>query len=130
MPKHEPLDTDLRPRIFLEEAPITVPQPQELLDFQFPWLKHLEPEAAKIVVTLFEKEKNYRGSWQKRGGIGAFMMMARKWDRIENIAAASHFDVLKVMGTNEGDVIDDIRDLVGYLLLCLAKHKEDKEPDL
>jgi len=33
---------------------------------------------------LVEAEKSYGDSWRKRGGVGAFMMLARKWDRIEN----------------------------------------------
>ena len=28
-------------------------------------------------------EESYGDSWKRRGGVGAFMMLARKWDRIE-----------------------------------------------
>ena len=35
------------------------------------------------IETLVEKEDDYGDSWKRRGGIGAFMMLARKWDRIE-----------------------------------------------
>ena len=36
------------------------------------------------VSKLEQAERSYGDSWRKRGGIGAFMMLARKWDRIEN----------------------------------------------
>ena len=44
----------------------------------FPWLEELGPLADDIVKGLIDKERSYRGSWQKRGGVGAFMMLARK----------------------------------------------------
>lgn len=88
---------------------------------QFPWLAGLEPLAESIVDTLFDKEAAYQGSWQKRGGIGAFMMLARKWDRIENMSREKGFDVIRAIMINEGDLEDDVRDLVGYCLLVLAE---------
>ena len=33
--------------------------------------------------SLIESEKSYGDSWKRRGGTGAFMMLARKFDRIE-----------------------------------------------
>ena len=39
---------------------------------------------------LVEAEKSYGDSWRKRGGTGAFMMLARKWDRIENQRGLRH----------------------------------------
>ena len=33
---------------------------------------------------LKKAETSYGDSWRRRGGVGAFMMLARKWDRIEN----------------------------------------------
>jgi hypothetical protein len=53
------------------------------------------------------------------GGIGAFMMLARKWDRIENQAQVYGWDIFDAMTSDkrpEG-IIDDIRDLRRYLLL-------------
>ena len=39
---------------------------------------------ARADVTALEKaEESYGDSWKKRGGVGAFMMLARKWDRLE-----------------------------------------------
>ena len=68
-------------------------------------------------------EQDYGDSWKKRGGIGAFMMLARKWDRIENQAEDYTYDVflaLKEDNREEG-LIDDIRDLRRYLLLVEAE---------
>ena len=45
------------------------------------------------VEELVEAEKSYGNSWRKRGGVGAFMMLARKWDRIENQVKGTNFDI-------------------------------------
>jgi hypothetical protein len=42
--------------------------------------------AASDCKVLAAKDRSYDGSWRKRGGMGAFMMLARKWDRLESIA--------------------------------------------
>ena len=33
---------------------------------------------------LQRAEQSYGDSWKRRGGVGAFMMLARKFDRIEH----------------------------------------------
>ena len=61
----------------------------------------------------------YKDSWKRRGGIGAFMMLARKWDRLENSAKHFGWDIFKALIADrrpEG-LIDDIRDLRRYLEL-------------
>ncbi len=73
------------------------------------------------VVVLEIKGKTYGNSWKARGGVGAFMMLARKWDRIENIAKAAGWDILQAGVQNTGDVLDDIADLRRYLLLVEAE---------
>ncbi len=73
----------------------------------------------KISDTVAKKEKEYQGSWKKRGGIGAFMMLCRKWDRIESAAERSGWDIFRAVHNDyrpEG-ILDDIDDLIGYLLL-------------
>ena len=80
-----------------------------------------------------EKEKDYKGSWKRRGGVGAFMMLARKWDRLEPFIAAHGYDIfeaVRVDSRSEG-VIDDIRDLREYLLLVEAELRSrwaDEDP--
>lgn len=73
--------------------------------------------AQRDVETLKDKGKTYGSSWKKRGGVGAFMMLARKWDRIENIVSSTGYDIFKAGNANTGDVLDDIADLRAYLLL-------------
>jgi hypothetical protein len=74
------------------------------------------------VIILEDKGKFYGSSWRKRGGVGAFMMLARKWDRIENQMEAAGYDIFgpvrkeMVASTTDG-LLDDIRDLRRYLLL-------------
>lgn len=89
---------------------------------------------------LEEKGRAYGSSWRKRGGVGAFMVMARKWDRIENQMEAAGYDIFEplqkemVAGTTDG-LLDDIRDLRRYLLLVeghvvdsLSTLEEEGEP--
>jgi hypothetical protein len=73
------------------------------------------------VGVLINKGKTYGDSWKARGGVGAFMMLARKWDRIENIVEANNWDILGAGVQNIGDVLDDIADLRRYLLLVEAE---------
>ena len=93
----------------------------ESLFEKFPYLSLLDGQVKEIVETLKRKEEGYKGSWKKRGGVGAFMMLARKWDRIEGISREDYgYDILRALSMNKSDIDDDIRDLIGYLLLCLV----------
>lgn len=68
---------------------------------------------------LEKAEESYGNSWKQRGGVGAFMMLARKWDRIENQVKSLSYDIFKAIEKDsrpEG-ILDDIRDLRRYLLL-------------
>lgn len=76
--------------------------------------------ATNDVNVLAEKGKAYGDSWRKRGGVGAFMMLARKWDRIEQQVGACQYDVFQACAAdNHGtdNLLDDIADLRRYLLL-------------
>lgn len=109
-----------------------MPTPRELLS----------TIVAEDVVGLAKAEESYGDSWCKRGGIGAYMMMARKWDRIERAIeppANAHGDGQAQMSSKDAVVqgydifagikadkraeglIDDIRDLRRYLLLVEAR---------
>ena len=71
------------------------------------------------VSALHNAEKSYGDSWKKRGGIGAFMMLARKWDRIEKQVEVYRYDIFDAMANDkrpEG-LLDDVRDLRRYLFL-------------
>ena len=77
-------------------------------------------------VSLCKSDESYGDSWKKRGGVGAFMMLARKWDRIENHLSPrrrnktySTYDIFQALTTDDRDegILDDVRDLRRYLLL-------------
>ena len=78
---------------------------------------------AMDVDKLHDAQEHYGDSWKKRGGVGAFMMLARKWDRLENQVGSNNWDVFEVCkkDTRVEGVIDDIRDLRRYLTLVEAE---------
>lgn len=93
-------------------------------------MDHLEAVAAADVEHLREKERTYQGSWKRRGGIGAFMMLARKWDRLEGMcrdtnAFAQAYDIFGHIGALplglDGSPLAEVRDLRRYLLLVEAE---------
>jgi hypothetical protein len=55
--------------------------------------------------------------------VGAFMMLARKWDRLEKAAKDCGWDIFKCADNDERSesVLDDIRDLRRYLILVEAE---------
>lgn len=96
------------------------------MDMDF--LNYLRPTADHDIEILESKGATYGDSWKKRGGVGAFMMLARKWDRIENQmqAAEKQYDILAPLieemkaGCRDG-LLDDIADLRRYLMLVEAE---------
>lgn len=67
---------------------------------------------------LFIKEKEYGGSWCKRGGIGAFFVAVRKLDRIENQINKRGTLALALEHDKRAEGIrDDLCDLRCYLIL-------------
>lgn len=97
-------------------------------------LLYLDRVARADVRHVKTREQTYMGSWKKRGGVGAFMMMARKWDRLESMLGRhtgnperwdvfghmSHPLPLAASGA-DGTVLAEIRDLRQYLLLVEAE---------
>lgn len=95
-------------------------------------LDYLQGLADQDVAQLRHKEATYQGSWKKRGGTGAFMMLARKWDRIEAMAqqcteGGGRWDIFGLIFSQRGQVGEDgtvlaeIRDLRRYLMLVEAE---------
>ena len=74
------------------------------LDIKWTEMKNI---AQEDIVSLIDSEKSYGDSWKRRGGTGAFMMLARK------------FDIFKAGEKYDGDdgILDDIGDLRRYLYL-------------
>ena len=87
-----------------------------------PIIRQTEIISAEDWTSLDRAEEDYGDSWRKRGGIGAFMMLARKWDRIEKQVYDYTYDIFLALEEDkrpEG-LIDDIKDLRRYLLLVEA----------
>jgi hypothetical protein len=68
---------------------------------------------------LQRAEQSYGDSWKRRGGVGAFMMLARKFDRVEHQSEKHGWDIFEAGAVYSGEagLLDDIRDLRRYLLL-------------
>ena len=93
-----------------------------------PIIKETEIISAEDWTSLDRAEEDYGDSWRKRGGIGAFMMLARKWDRIEKQVYDYTYDIFLALEEDkrpEG-LMDDIKDLRRYLLLVEA-HMRTKD---
>lgn len=72
---------------------------------------------------LVNAQKSYGHSWISRGLRGAYFVMVRKIDRIENQMRQANFDLPAALSMFPGKdgIIDDIRDLRQYLLLIEAE---------
>jgi hypothetical protein len=94
------------------------------------WVQMKELAQADLL-HLIDSQRAYGDSWKRRGGIGAFMMLARKFDRIEQQSKAESWDIFKAAQTFNGDagLIDDIRDLRRYLLLVDQFLTYNEEPE-
>jgi len=80
------------------------------------FIQHVADEDVRV---LKIKDKEYGGSWKRRGGPGAYMMAARKIDRLEEQLKKVNYDVFSAIKNDsraEG-ILDDIRDLRRYLML-------------
>lgn len=89
----------------------------------------LDLVAKDLVSTLRSKGAQYGNSWISRGGVGAFMVLTRKWDRIVNqLKKDPQFDIIKhaQADTRQEGLKDDIEDLAAYLLLVLTYLKFQK----
>lgn len=84
-----------------------------------PLLEMARHTAQEDQTTLIGKGLHYGDSWKRRGGVGAFMMLARKWDRLDNLLsmAGSGPQLYTTLQHNPGQVQDDVHDLRRYLLL-------------
>lgn len=85
------------------------------------FLDQLDTIALEDVAGLKKAYEAYQDSWKKRGGVGAWMMACRKFDRAENRLKNldKPWDIFHGVATDDrGEgLIDDVRDLRRYLLL-------------
>jgi hypothetical protein len=82
--------------------------------------RKLEALSQADIYTLIEKGETYGDSWKKRGGVGAAMMLARKWDRIEVALKEHGYDIFKAIARVDY-LVDDIQDLGCYLWLVRSE---------
>ena len=87
--------------------------------------------AQKDLDALKRAEESYGDSWRRRGGVGAFMMLARKFDRIEHQSEKHGWDIFEAGEAFKGEagLLDDIRDLRRYLILVedFILHNEETQ---
>lgn len=93
------------------------------------YTKHLAAIAAEDARFLAERDTSYGSSWKKRGGVGAYMMLCRKMDRLDQIMSKQYgWDVFRGIEYGakgeDGTVLAEVRDLRRYLLLCEAEMVE------
>ena len=125
---------DMRRYLMLIEAEMLARKTSNLPDSGRGYLDQFASIAQNDIETIKEKERSYGSTWKQRGGISAFMVFARKWDRIErrvatHVGAADGapaaardniFEHITADRRAEG-VINDIRDLRRYLMLVEAE---------
>lgn len=102
-------------------------------DTRFRFHEHLDAIAQEDIRYVRVKDRDYGSSWKKRGGVGAFMMLARKWDRLEEQCRKQGWDIMEAIhhgahtkagqGT-DGTSLAEVRDLRRYLLLLEAEMVE------
>ena len=88
----------------------------------------LQAVAVADIDQLVRKDAEYGSSWKSRGGVGAFMMLARKWDRLEPQVKKHGWDVFKAItaDTREEGLLDDLGDLRRYLMLIEAEVRSNQ----
>lgn len=87
--------------------------------------EHIETIAMEDAKLVAQKDAEYGASWKKRGGVGAFMVMSRKIDRLEEQCRRHGYDIFKAIrddSTGES-LVDTIRDLRCYLDLIEAESR-------
>lgn len=102
------------------------------------YLDQLPIVAERHVKRLTEAHKHYGDSCLRRGGVGLFMMLARKWDRIEQrlqsrpalppdsrgeVWLVQDWDILAHVkaDTRPEGLADDVADLIDYLMIVEAE---------
>ena len=125
---------DMRRYLMLIEAEMLARKAANVADSGRGYLDQFANIAQRDIETIKEKERAYGSTWKQRGGISAFMVFARKWDRIERrvatrvgaadgAPAAARDNIFEHIAADrraEG-VINDIRDLRRYLMLVEAE---------
>lgn len=103
--------------------------------------KQLYPDginAHKVITPILhlqhDKEAVYGQSWRKYGNISAFMNVARKWDRIDNIMRNAMENGMNTLFSSEAETaqetfLDTVVDLASYTLLWVG-YLSQEHPDM
>lgn len=94
------------------------------------YTRHIEDIATEDYVALEAARESYGDSWKSRGGVGAFMNLSRKWDRLEAACKKEGYDIFAVAAKDNRfeSVLNDVRDLRRYLNLVEAEIRESHGP--
>lgn len=94
--------------------------------------------AQKVVTAILnlqhDKEAVYGQSWRKYGQMSAFLNVARKWDRIDNIVQNAVENGMSALfsdesGTAQETFLDTVVDLASYSLLWVG-YLASEHPDM
>ena len=98
--------------------------PEEIINqLATDYLNHLTHIAHSDVEELESAQQSYGNSWKLGGGVSAFFMLRRKWDRALKRLKECGLDIFAAIRDDkrrEG-IINDIRDLRRYLMLVEAE---------
>lgn len=85
---------------------------------QYDYSKFIPEIANRDVEMVLRKDKEYGASWLEYGGVGAFFVTVRKWDRIRHQILRHGYDIFKAYGdgTQTERFADTVMDLRGYLM--------------
>lgn len=78
--------------------------------------------AQHVVEVLKVKNPKYGESWKQYEGFSAFMNLARKWSRLENLASKHNYDIFAAIQATVGEedgMLEAMLDFMGYELLIL-----------
>lgn len=125
---------DLRRYLILVEAETAARAAKGVPDSGRGFLEHVPAVVVADIATIEAKEKSHGASWKKSGGASAFMIFARKWDRIKarvtqsipataDTPAATAENILEHIPADRRvePLLSDIRDLRQYLMLVEAE---------
>jgi hypothetical protein len=115
--------TEPVPIVATPSGEIITPEESLARDSGEGFLAQLDAIAQEDAAGLKKAYESYGPSWKTRGGVGAYMMACRKFDRLENRVKRLGWDVFRAIAEDDrGEgCIDDVRDLRRYLMLIEAE---------
>jgi len=112
---------NIRRRLYLIQLDLELPNECEV---EYEWIEQaLEGMGANDIEGLSLAQRSYGDSWKKRGGVGAYMMMVRKLDRILNQVEKYGCDIRQayLADSRAEGIWDDLTDMRRYMQLIQAE---------